>query len=147
MTLIRINPLRDMMHMQNEMNRLFDHWFDSNSDLPDQPVMWSPIVDISETDNEIVMVAEMPGMKKEDIRISLQDNVLSLSGEKVQDKEDRKLRYHRLERGYGQFQRSFVLPTSVKGDDVRAEYKNGLLTIHLAKTEAAKPRQIDIGVK
>lgn len=146
MTLVRWSPLRDLVGIQSEMNRLFDDFFVRSSENADQPTVWSPMVDISENDNEIVVVAELPGLQKDDVKIALQDNVLSLEGEKKHEAEVKNKCYHRLERGYGKFQRSFVLPASVKGDQVKASYKDGVLSIRLPKAEEAKPRQIDVTV-
>ncbi|MBN2105568.1 Hsp20/alpha crystallin family protein [bacterium] len=147
MTLVRFNPLRDLVNIQSEMNRLFDDFYVRGSENVEPSTVWSPMVDISESDNEIVVVAELPGLQKEDVKIALQDNVLSLEGDKKQETVDKGKCYHRLERCYGKFQRSFVLPTAVKGDKVKAAYKDGILTITLPKAEEAKPKQIDISVQ
>ena len=147
MTLIRLSPLRELMGMQTEMNRLFDDFFTRSTESPDHPLIWNPSVDISETENEVVMVAELPGMERKDIKINLQDNVLTLEGEKKQESEEKGKSYHRLERAYGKFQRSFVLPTAVKSDAIKAKLKDGVLTVTLSKAEEAKPKQIDISVQ
>ncbi len=147
MTIVRWNPLRDLAGMQSEMNRLFDEFFTHGSENVDQPTVWSPMVDISETDDEIVLHAELPGLQKGDVSISLQDNVLSLEGEKKSTEEDREKSYYRLERSYGKFQRSFVLPAAVQGDKVKAKFKDGVLKVVLPKAEEAKPKQIDVAVE
>lgn len=147
MTLVRWSPLRDLVGMQSEMNRLFDDFFTRSSENVDQPNVWSPMVDISESNNEVLVIAELPGLQKEDVKINLQDNVLSLEGEKTQETEEKGKCFHRLERGYGKFERSFVLPTAVKSDKVKASFKDGVLEIKLPKADEAKPRQIDISVQ
>ena len=147
MTIVRWSPLRDLVNMQSEMNRLFDDFYVQSSESSDQPAVWGPVVDISENDNEIMVIAELPGLQKEDVKINLQDNVLSLEGEKKQEAEEKGKCFHRVERGYGKFQRSFVLPASVKGNNVKANFKDGILVITLPKTDEAKPKQIDISVQ
>jgi len=146
MTLIRWSPLRDLVGIQSEMNRIVDNFF-SNSEHPDQSGTWVPMVDISETDNEIVVSAELPGLQKEDVKIAIQDNVLSLEGEKKQETKEKGKNYYRLERDYGKFQRSFVLPSAVKTDKVKAVFQDGILNITLPKADEAKPKQIAISVQ
>jgi len=132
------------MDIQDEMNRMFNsvaRTSDSGTGV------WGPSVDISENENEIVVVAEVPGMKRENINISIQDNVLTLKGEKKRESDENEENYHRIERSYGVFERSFSLPSVIQTDRVTASYKNGVLSIKLPKAEEAKPKQIDIAVK
>ena len=107
---------------------------------------WAPGVDVVETKDEVVVRAEVPGMTKEDISVTLQDNVLILRGEKKQEQAENSATYHRVERMYGSFVRSFTLPTLVLADNVRAHYKNGILEITLPKAEEVKPKEISITV-
>jgi HSP20 family protein len=108
--------------------------------------MWSPLCDIYETDKEIVLKMELPDMKKEDVHVTLENNVLTLRGErKFEDKVERE-NYHRIERQYGEFLRSFTLPPFVEGSKILAEFKDGLLTVTLPKNEAATPKQIEVKV-
>ena len=148
MDLVRWRPFRDLATMQEEMNRLFDQMFNR---LPEGKELgegiWSPCVDISETKDNLVITAEVPGMKKDDIRISINDNILTLRGEKKQEKKVDEENYHRIERSYGAFHRSFTLPTAIKQDQVKASYKDGILRINLPKAEEAKPKEIAIEVK
>ncbi len=147
MTLIRWSPWRDLARIQEDMDRLYNAFFSGTpTKLDSGSMVWNPAVDIHENDNEFIVVAEIPGMKKEDVKISLQDNVLTISGEKKREKEEEKKTYHRIEREYGSFERSFSLPSSVKVDSVKATYKDGLLTITLPKSEEAKPKEISISV-
>jgi HSP20 family protein len=148
MAITRWRPFRDLVSIQDEMNRLFDDFFG-------RPVagqewtegVWTPSVDVSETKENVVINAEIPGMSKEDVKLSVQDNVLTLSGEKKQEKEEKDAKYHRIERNYGSFSRSFTLPASVKPDKVKATYKDGMLKISLPKTEEAKPKEIPISIE
>jgi HSP20 family protein len=107
---------------------------------------WSPLVDIIENDKEYVIKAELPEMKKEEIKISVQDDVLCLSGERKYEKEEKGKKYHRVERAYGCFERSFTLPEDADGARVNAEYKDGVLTVHLPKSVKAKPKAIEVKV-
>jgi HSP20 family protein len=107
---------------------------------------WSPLVDISEDDNEYIVKAELPEMKKEEIKINVHDDVLSISGERKYEKEEKGKKYHRVERAYGSFMRSFTLPEDADGSKVNAEYKDGLLKVHLPKSEKAKPKAIEVKV-
>jgi HSP20 family protein len=107
---------------------------------------WSPLVDISEDDKEYIVKAELPEMKKEEIKINVHDDVLSISGERKYEKEEKGKKYHRVERAYGSFMRSFTLPEDADGSKVNAEYKDGLLKVHLPKSEKAKPKAIEVKV-
>ena len=144
MTLVRWRPFRDTVSVQDEMNRLFDGFFGRTPAAFDTG--WSPSVDISETKDEIVVKAEIPGLTKEEIEISLRDNVLTLKGEKKQEKEEKDTDYYRMERSYGAFSRSFNLPTVVRADKIRARYKDGVLNVVLPKAEEVKPKQIPVEV-
>jgi len=127
------------------MNRLFDDagrgW---RNDEPSATTSWSPSVDIFETDGEIVVKAELPGMERKDIALNLEKNVLTLKGERRFEKETKDDNYHRIERSYGSFSRAFSIPATVEEDKIRAEYKDGVLRIVLPKKEQAKPKQIRI---
>jgi HSP20 family protein len=148
MAIVRWRPFRDMMNIQDEVNRLFD-------DFLGRPLLrtewseevWSPSVDISETEDKVIIKAEMPGLNKDEVKISLQDNTLTLMGEKKQEKVEKDANYHRVERSYGVFNRSFTLPTSVKSDKIKATYKDGILSITLPKTEEVKPKEIPISIE
>jgi HSP20 family protein len=103
-------------------------------------------VDISEDEKEYVIKAEVPEMKKEEIKINVQDDVLSISGERKYEKEEKGKKYHRVERAYGSFMRSFTLPEDADGSKVNAEYKDGVLKVHLPKSEKAKPKAIEVKI-
>ena len=148
MAIVRWRPFRDLVSIQDEMNRLFDDFFGRPLARTEWTEgVWSPTVDVSEDKDNMIIKAEMPGMKKEDVKISIQDNVLTLKGEKKQEKEEKDKNYHRVERSYGSFCRSFQLPTSVKTDKIKANYRDGVLNITLPKTEEVKPKQIPISIE
>ncbi len=107
---------------------------------------WSPLVDITEDEKEYLIKAELPEVKKEDVKITVQDEVLSISGERKYEKEEKGKKYHRVERAYGSFVRSFTLPEDADGTKVAAEYKDGVLKVHLPKSEKAKPKSVEIKV-
>jgi len=107
---------------------------------------WMPTVDISETDGEYLIKAELPEIKKEDVKVTVEDGVLTLQGERRQEKDEKGKKFHRVERSYGSFARSFTLPESVDDAGVKAEYKDGMLVLHLPKTERVKPKSIDVKV-
>ncbi|MDL1893980.1 Hsp20/alpha crystallin family protein [Sphingobacteriales bacterium CHB3] len=156
MSLVRWNPVRDLatfpsdiVSMQKEINHMFDRFFRGGTleegDI--MPTTWLPAVDLVEKDNEFVAKVELPGVNKDDVKITLQENILTIRGEKKEEKETKESSYHRLERSYGSFQRSFTLPTTVKADKVEAQYKDGILTINLPKAEEAKRKQIEVKVR
>jgi HSP20 family protein len=133
----------DLTDMQQEMNRLFDEFFGERRAGVTEG-QWMPAVDVSETDTELMVRAELPGMTHDDIEVNLQDNVLTLKGEKKQEKKEDKENFHRLERSYGSFTRSFSLPAGVTQEDIKASFKDGILKVSLPKTEEVKPKKIAI---
>ncbi len=148
MAITRWRPMRDMVRFQDEMNRLFDDFFSPLMTRPEWTEgVWSPSVDVSETKDNVVIKAEMPGMTKDDVRISIQNDTITLKGEKKQEKEQKDANYHRIERSYGSFCRSFTLPTAVKADKIKATYQDGILNVTLPKTEEVKPKEIPISIE
>jgi HSP20 family protein len=135
----------DVARLRNEMDNLFDRFIDWR---PFGGVaeggMWNPALDVSETPKQVVVKAELPGMDPKDIDISLHDNVLTLKGERKQEKEEKEENYHRVERSYGSFMRSFRLPAEVAADKVNATYKDGVLTVKLNKTAKSAAKKIEI---
>jgi HSP20 family protein len=127
------------------MNRLFDDtgrgW---RPEEPSATTTWSPAVDIFETENEIMVQAELPGVDRKDITLNLENNVLTLKGERRFEKETKQENYHRIERSYGAFSRSFSIPAIVNEEKIRADYKDGILKIALPKKDQVKPKQIKI---
>jgi len=146
MAVIKWDPFRDLNMLQDRMNRLFEDAGRGirRNEEPASTTIWSPAVDIYETDGEIVVQAELPGMDRKDIALHLEDNVLTIRGDRQFKKETKEDNYHRIERSYGRFSRSFSLPTTVDEDKIRADYKDGVLKIALPKKEQAKPKQIQI---
>jgi HSP20 family protein len=155
MSLVRWNPSRDLaawpsdlFTMQREMNRMFDGFF--RGDLTEKAsnlTSWIPAVDITEHEDGYVVKVDLPGVSKDDVRITFESNVLTIRGEKKQEKETNKENVHRIERAFGTFRRAFTLPTSVKYDRIDAVYKDGILAITLPKAEEARPRRIEVKVK
>jgi HSP20 family protein len=144
MNVVKYDPFRDIRTLQDEMNRLFSGTFSRGSQDEVLRGAWSPSVDIFENKNEIVLEAELPGMKAEDVNISIENNVLTLHGERRFEKKDESDNFHRVERAYGSFSRSFTLPPTVSSENANAQFENGVLRLTLAKREEAKPRRIEI---
>lgn len=148
--IIRRNPFFELTSLQDRMNQLFNQKFGGFENFGlEQPLMaenFLPPVDISEDDHNIILQAEIPGVKQEDLNITLENNVLTIAGERKFEEEEKKENFHRIERRFGKFTRSFTMPASVDAENVNAVFENGLLKITLAKKEAFKPKQITIGV-
>ncbi len=142
-------PFTRLRTIQDQFNRLFEDTFENYPAATREGLerKWLPLVDIYEDKDSFVVKAELPGVKKEDVTIEIKDTVLTLSGERKQEGEVKKENYHRIERVYGKFTRSFTLPGSVKIEGVHAQYKDGVLEITLPKAEKAKPKSIPIEVK
>src|SRR2546421_2055712 len=145
MSIVRYDPFRDLRSLQEEVNRLFTGNMARSFD--DEGIArgsWSPNVDIYENKDQIVLEAELPGMKREDFELSVENNVITLRGERHFEKKDDTDNYHRVERAYGSFTRSFTLPQTVSGDGAIAEYRNGVLRVTLPKREETKARRIEV---
>ena len=147
MQIVRWEPIRNLVNTQDRFNRLFNdslsHFFD-DGELGTRT--WAPSVDIYETDHDVVLKAELPGVDPKDVEIRVEDGTLYLKGQRKFENEVKEENYHRVERSYGSFTRSFALPSSVNSDKAKAEYKDGLLTLTLPKREEAKPKTIQINV-
>ena len=147
MAIVRWEPLRDLMTSQRGIDRLFKEAFTPFYDEGESSTRtWAPPVDIYETENDIVLKAELPGIDPQDVEVKVEDNTLYLKGERKFEKEVMNENYHRVERSYGSFARSFSLPNSISAEKVKAEFKDGLLTLTLPKREEAKPKTIKIDV-
>ena len=145
MNMINYDPFRELRALQDEVNRVFSGSF--NRGGGESGMMrgaWNPSVDIFENKDQIVLEAELPGLKPEDVNISIENNVLTLHGERKFEKKDDSDNFHRVERSYGSFTRSFTLPPTVSSENVDAVFDNGILRLSLAKREEAKPRRIEI---
>ena len=148
MAIVRWTPFRELSTVQDRVNKLFEDVIRSpyRSDEGFAVSAWTPAVDIYETDKEIVLKAELPEMPEKDIEIKVEDNNLIVSGERRKEKEVKEENYHRIERSYGSFYRSFTLPHAVDRENIKASYKDGVLKVVLPKKEEAKPKQIKIDV-
>lgn len=147
MNIVRFDPLRDMAVLQDRVNRIFaDAYRRDNDDLMTRGA-WVPPVDIYETGNhELVLRAELPDVPREEIALRVENNTLTISGQRRMDSEIKEEQYHRIERAYGTFSRAFTLPPTVDTSAIGAEYKNGVLTVRLPLREEAKPKQIQVQV-
>src|ERR687890_1778094 len=145
MSIVRYDPFRDLRSLQDEVNRLFSTNISRN--FGDEGIArgaWNPSVDIFENKDQIVLEAELPGMNREDFDLSFENNVITLRGERRFEKKDDGDNYHRVERAYGAFTRSFTLPQTVSSENAAAEYKNGVLRVTLRKREEVKARRIEV---
>src|SRR5436309_11795674 len=145
MSIVRYDPFRDLRNLQDEVNRLFTG--NAARAFDDEGIArgsWSPNVDIYENKDQIVLEAELPGMKQEEFDLSIENNVLTLRGERRFEKTDENDNYHRVERSYGAFTRSFTLPQTVSAEGANAEYNNGVLRVTLPKREETKARRIQV---
>ena len=143
-----LTPFREFERMRRDMDRLWDSFFEGTPRRRgEERGEWLPSLDVSETKNDLVVKAEVPGMDAKDINISLSDGVLTIEGEKKQEKEEKEADYHLVERSYGSFFRSVRLPKEVQGDKINASYKDGILRITLPKSEEAKKKEIKIKVE
>jgi HSP20 family protein len=143
MRLVRWTPFRDLMNIHEETGKMLDSFFERRGE--DGDVDWAPAMDVSELENEIVVKAEIPGMEKEEIKVTVKDDMLTVSGEKKREEREEGENWHRVERTYGSFRRVLTLP-SVDNEKVEATYKDGVLKIRLPKQESAKPKEIPVKV-
>ena len=138
-------PMRNLFSLHNEMGRIFGNLFDSYGGGTDtEETAWMPTVDISETENGYEIRAELPGVAEDEVNVSVTDNVLTVKGEKRQEAETEGKNYHRVERRYGSFQRSFTLPRHIETDAIKAESEDGVWTLSIPKPEAVKPTAIPV---
>ena len=147
MAITRFDPFRDLAVLQDRVNRMFT---DSQHGRGDEALLnrgaWTPAVDIYETDGALVLKAELPDVRREDIDVNIENHTLTLRGARKLDDQIREEQFHRIERSYGAFVRQFSLPTTVDSAKIAAEYKNGVLTVRLPLREEAKPRSVKIDV-
>jgi HSP20 family protein len=146
MTLVKWNPFRELEDMSERLNRLTARtdWPVGEESLVNAE--WSPLVDIQETDKEYLIKAELPEIKKDDVKVFIKDGLLTIEGERKQELEEKDRKFHRIERSYGKFMRCFNMPENTDEKSVKAEFANGLLAVHLTKSAAAKPRSIEVRV-
>jgi HSP20 family protein len=144
-TIARLEPFRGLSTLQDQFNRLFNEQFRNH---PEESALttWAPAVDIYETPNELVVKADLPDVNEKDIDVRVENNLLTIRGERKFEKSVSEENFLRVERTYGSFSRSFSLPTTVNAETIGAEYKNGVLTVTLPKREESKPRQVKVTV-
>jgi len=146
MTLVRWNPIRDFSVLQNQMNRLFEDamgtWLGESNGTGN--TNWVPLADIYENDSDLIAKVELPGVDPNRVDVRVENNVLTIRGERPFDQKVAQENYHRLERSFGTFSRSFALPTTIDADKIHAEYRDGILNLRLPKSERAKPKRIQI---
>jgi HSP20 family protein len=148
MNLVRWDPFRELEEVSTRLNRLFHQPFGRRTVEDEGSLMaeWAPAVDVQETEGEYLIKADLPDVKRDDVRVELQDGMLCLRGERRQEKEEKGKRFHRIERAYGQFERRLALPSEVDPQKVTADFKDGVLRVHLPKSASAKPKAIEVKV-
>ena len=144
MALIRWDPYREISSFADRFNRAFGSMPARERDEEMSLGAWMPPVDVAEDKEKVTLTAELPGFKEDEVQIQMEGNILTLRGERKFEQEKEGRNYHRVERSYGQFMRSFTLPNNVDRENIRAKFRNGLLEIEMPKREDAKPRQIRI---
>jgi HSP20 family protein len=145
MAIIRWDPFRDLVSLREKMNRLFEDAVTARGEERDMiSSTWAPSVDIYETENAIIMNAEVPGIDEKDIEIKIEDNTLIINGERKLEKETSEENYHRIERSYGSFYRSFTIPRQIDQDKINAEHDNGVLRITMPKKPESKPKTVKV---
>ena len=144
MTIVRWEPLRELSSLQSEMNRLFSAAFDAPAGGNGGARRWTPAMDLVETDDHFVLRADLPGMSESDVNIELEDNVLTVSGERKAEHEEKREGFYRVERSFGSFARSLTLPKGVDPEAVTAAFEKGVLEVRVPKPERRKPRKIAI---
>ena len=140
----RTLPFQSLRHLSNALDEAFNSWPSAQDESGAITSSWYPACDVLEDKESVKIVVELPGLTPEDVKLSLESNVLSIRGEKKQQAEERTERVHRYERSYGSFERSFALPTSVDSDNVSASFQNGILTVTVPKAERDRPREIPV---
>jgi len=153
MTLVRWNPGKELMNVEREFNKIFNTFNrrfgfdDSEGNIQEmENAVWMPLTDITENKDQYILKMDLPGVTKSDLKLSYEDGELKISGERKQEKEDKDSKYHRIERTYGKYFRSFTLPKKIEADKIKAEFKDGQLTVTIPKSEEAKPKELEIKI-
>ena len=144
----RWNPARELEELQSRLSNILDlpSLRKENAKETMAVAEWAPAVDITEDDKEYLVKAELPEIRKEDVKVTVENNIMTISGERKFEKEEKGKKYHRIERAYGSFTRSFGLPDDADASKVEAKFAEGLLKVHISKNEAAKPKQIEVKI-
>jgi len=145
MNLIRFDPFRELEEMSTRLNKFFSQSAGRPSEV-DGFADWAPPIDVQETDKEYLVKADLPEVQKGDIKVGIEDGVLTVQGERRQEKEEKNKKFHRIERSYGKFVRRFTVPLGIDESKVSADFKEGVLQVRLPKSEAAKPHAVDVKV-
>ncbi len=143
------DPFRELDELQNRLATIFGRAPVRKEGGKEEAMTvaeWAPLVDITEDEKEFLIKAELPEVKKEEVKVSVQDGVLTISGERKYEKEEKGKKYHRVERAYGSFARSFALPDDADAEKVAGEFKDGILKVHVPKSEKAKPKKVEVKV-
>ena len=141
-------PIQDLFSIHNDINRFFDQWYrPARYRAEGGSLDWMPVVDILEAAEHVEIRAEMPGLSEQEVQVAVTDDVLTLKGEKTQESEDTDQKYHRVERSYGRFQRSFTLPANLNPEDIKAKFTHGVLTVSIPKVKEVKPKEVQISVE
>ncbi len=154
MAIVKWNPARELLSIEREFGRMFDNFekkfgFGNGGNENDEyeNAVWSPLTDISENSENYSLKMDLPGISKKDVKISYRDGQLTISGERKQEEDNKDSKYHRVERSFGKYYRSFTLPAKIKESEIEAEFKDGQLTVIVPKSEEAKPKELEIKVK
>jgi len=142
MALVRWEPARELSSLQSEMNRLFSSFF---GDVDEGARRWTPAMDLMEAEDHLVLKADLPGLSEEDVQIEVRDNVLTVSGERKAEQEEKRDGYYRVERSFGRFARSLTLPEGIDADAIEASFDKGVLEVRIPKPAERQPRRISIG--
>ena len=152
MTLVKFNPTKDLLRFERDFNKVFKSFSDRfgfnkrfEEDFAD--ASWAPLADIVENENSFAVKVDLPGLSKKDVKVTYSNGLLSVSGERKEEKESKNSNYYKVERSFGKFYRCFNMPEGIDESKINAKFENGTLTVEIAKTEDAKPKQIDINVK
>jgi HSP20 family protein len=145
MALVRWDPIRELDSLQGDMNRLFDRFFEGRAPNGGGSRRWIPAMDLVETDDALILRGDLPGMSEDDVEIEIKDNVLTVSGERTSEHEQKGEGYHRVERAFGSFSRSLSLPQGVEADKIAANFDNGVLEVRIPKPAEAQPTRVQIG--
>jgi HSP20 family protein len=149
MAIARLDPFRELEEMERRFATLFGRVPARRVDGREETMTvfeWAPLVDIVENEHEYLIKAELPEVKREDVKVTVQDGTLTIAGERTIEKEEKDKKYHRIERAYGHFARSFTLPEDADPTRIRAEFKDGVLNVHVAKAEHARPKRVEVEV-
>ena len=148
MSIVRWDPFRELEEMNDRLNRVFGRASLAHAKDKDAMVAfdWAPSVDISENNEEFVIKAELPGVNKDDVKVAVEEGIVRIQGERKQEKEEKDKKFHRVERSYGSFLRTFSLPTNIDEAKIQAQFKDGVLNVRLPKSASAKPKAIEVKV-